>query len=524
MKLDTGTQLEPAQVKALVKAYFKEALDRLEKQMDSAHKQTHIMALVAKAAEKNTGQSFESFIEKHQARLDYLVPANYKFAKDADGKRHGTMFSPFYFDGNTDEVLKYVLEENDLDLNSYSPSYQGLKKGVVRAVEELKRQHQQRMDFETDIKIEDEWFSETQSDPIAKPVSASPHMLSECFEQFMDEHIEGEKKTNAKRRISFDLWIELFGDGTIDTITKDNVREYRETLKKYPKHRSMKYAGFSIEELKKLNLHKSERIAIGTINSYLDMTRGFVHWLKDWKGFTDNNPFSKVNIKDNIPDSEKRDAFSQDQLIKIFSTPVYQGCKSHTTKGQYIEGDKIYKNSKFWLPLLGLYSGARLGELCQLYSKDVYQEDGVWLFDINKDEEDKTAKTKGSFRKVPIHPFLIELGFVEYVKKHSDRIFPDVHMAADKKYSSTVSKRFATFLKKFDIKTNKTAFHSFRHNFIQTMTNETDIPEEVWESITGHTNSKPSRGYRGDIGIKKKYEAIKQLKFEGVESLLLEEG
>ncbi|MCZ5067667.1 integrase, partial [Escherichia coli] len=68
-----------------------------------------------------------------------------------------------------------------------------------------------------------------------------------------------------------------------------------------------------------------------------------------------------------------------------------------------------------------------MNELCQLYLSDIrMSENGVSYLDFNLDspdkvmdteaEADKSLKTLNALRQVPIHPRLIELGFLEYVK------------------------------------------------------------------------------------------------------------
>ena len=64
----------------------------------------------------------------------------------------------------------------------------------------------------------------------------------------------------------------------------------------------------------------------------------------------------------------------------------------------------------YWIPLIGLFSGARSSELCQLHVSDIVQVDDVWVIDINEDAESKSVKTKASRRQVPIHSELVRLG------------------------------------------------------------------------------------------------------------------
>lgn len=81
------------------------------------------------------------------------------------------------------------------------------------------------------------------------------------------------------------------------------------------------------------------------------------------------------------------------------------------------------KQHMFWLPHLGLYTGARVNELCQLNPKvDVLQDEqsGIWYLNITEKSEaadnvKKRVKTKSSRRKVPLHSALIAMGFLDYV-------------------------------------------------------------------------------------------------------------
>ncbi|MFG0684811.1 DUF6538 domain-containing protein [Pseudomonas sp. WSY_20] len=72
----------------------------------------------------------------------------------------------------------------------------------------------------------------------------------------------------------------------------------------------------------------------------------------------------------------------------------------------------------FWLPLVGYFTGARTNEIAQLDTADIKNVDGHPCFDFCADDietpEAKRIKT-GEARLVPIHPRLLELGFLEYV-------------------------------------------------------------------------------------------------------------
>lgn len=102
--------------------------------------------------------------------------------------------------------------------------------------------------------------------------------------------------------------------------------------------------------------------------------------------------------------------FSKGDIEAIFSGYIYQGLVP-------IGRTKAYP-FWFWLPLVGYFTGARTNEIAQLDTADIKKVDGHPCFDFCADDpkapEAKRIKT-GEARLVPIHPRLIELGFLEYV-------------------------------------------------------------------------------------------------------------
>jgi hypothetical protein len=66
-----------------------------------------------------------------------------------------------------------------------------------------------------------------------------------------------------------------------------------------------------------------------------------------------------------------------------------------------------------WVPWLCAYSGARLSEICQLRTEDVLQIEGIWCMKFDPDAG--SLKTWSSERAVPLHPALIEEGFLKFV-------------------------------------------------------------------------------------------------------------
>ena len=80
-----------------------------------------------------------------------------------------------------------------------------------------------------------------------------------------------------------------------------------------------------------------------------------------------------------------------------------------------------------WIALLGLYTGARANEICQLYADDVQQVDEVWCLNIRDNRPDQKLKTANSARLIPIHSSLIAGGFIGFVQERAGgRLFPEL--------------------------------------------------------------------------------------------------
>ena len=140
------------------------------------------------------------------------------------------------------------------------------------------------------------------------------------------------------------------------------------------------------------------------------------------------------------------------------------------------------ESHKFWLPMIGLFTGARVNEICQLNpQRDVIQDEKtcVWYFNLTDDDAgvgvEKSHKNEHSMRKVPIHSKLIESGFLNYLDKvralKHGRIFLGFKPKAGKA-SYYAEEFFRKYLKNIGLYDNNTkgknvlGMHCLRGTFI----------------------------------------------------------
>lgn len=198
------------------------------------------------------------------------------------------------------------------------------------------------------------------------------------------------------------------------------------------------------------------------------------------------NPFA--GVKTALPKTsaveKARLPFIASELQKIFSGPVYQP--------DYVPRESI-GTASYWLPLLGLFTGARLEELAQLEVSDIETDQlhGAFICIRRAVDKSKKAKNQNSIRNFPVHGMLVKLGFLEYVASVGNgRLFPALRADKYGILSTVFSTWFGRYLDDLGITDSTRVFHSFRHGFVQRAKERAaHVPSEVREAIVGHLNA-----------------------------------
>ncbi len=222
-----------------------------------------------------------------------------------------------------------------------------------------------------------------------------------------------------------------------------------------------------------------------------------------------------------------RQPWNIDELNNLFQAPLYVGCKSQTKWTQ--PGSEIMDTTaKFWVPLIGLYTGMRLGEIIQLQVADVKSTDGIQFFDVTPisdieadDSELKSLKTASSRRCIPIHNMLFDIGFGSFLEHRLNsgarRLFPDYVKAKDDgSWSKHFSKHFKRFKNSVGLKRTGVDFHSFRHNMEDALRNA-NVPKDVRDAIQGHGENGVSREYGTGYYVETLNAAIQKIAYRGLD-------
>ena len=257
--------------------------------------------------------------------------------------------------------------------------------------------------------------------------------------------------------------------------------------------------------------HSLPTVMPATLNGYVTKLSAILK-LAVTEEWIPSNPATDLKVKDPVSPRKKRNPFAVVQLTKLFSAEPWES-NDRQPKG---------RPARFWLPLLALYTGARVGELAQLRVIDVVTRYNIVCIDISATETTQ-IKNQNSERIIPVHSELVRLGFLEFVQaardNGQDRLFPQELRDGLGHYGRGVSDWFARLLTTLGMTDKKLTFHSFRHNFEDALREAdlhgTPLGAYITGRASGGTEKIYGEGY--DASTKKIRGAVERVRYPGLD-------
>lgn len=366
----------------------------------------------------------------------------------------------------------------------------------------------------------------------------------EIFVLFIQSKIEKDKITDPQRYATIiKVFLELTDKKYLIDISHDDIDQFYEDVLCLPdqnKHIKL-YKEHTYKEIiamvkKQALLATAENIteestsepketklrpvAESTTANKLINLGAYLDYAVNYEYLDKNRLTDKVNLTTEGDDDIRKEFYSS-QLNSLFTSDWYST--------QLISNLKTYP-SKVWIPLILLFQGCRSNEIAQIYVDQIVIKDDIHFFKIEAQYPDQKLKNRTSRRTIPIHPALIELGFLKFLEaqraKGCTRLFDELYFTKNKGYAQAFSKHFnnkafknkwlddAT-MKLLETKEIMLDLHSFRHNFSGSLKGL--IEDGLLDYFTGHTKKSESQGRYGNFRPQLQFEMISKCAYPNLD-------
>lgn len=319
--------------------------------------------------------------------------------------------------------------------------------------------------------------------------------LSEEFEQFCREKSDGGFWTDRSRsdyESVFKTFVEIVGDKAVTELNQGDVDRYISQIRHLPKNRR------KIAQLKNLTAthaielnqsHKFDVLSQRSLQKYTDrLVEPFNRFVQ--RGYCRYNYVSTTQgfkTKTRNP-KEARDPFTTKDLKTIFESKAAVSMLSA----------RKHLPSRPWGLLLGLFTGARASEIFGLTLADIFHDESAPYISITERDGERRLKNEHSIRNIPIHPKLVDLGFLEYCElaRKSQKgveqpmLFPDISYSKAQGWARNTCRWYnEKFLVKIGVKVDdKKVFHSFRHTVSDVFRKSDSVNRHKVSAYIGHAD------------------------------------
>jgi integrase len=208
-----------------------------------------------------------------------------------------------------------------------------------------------------------------------------------------------------------------------------------------------------------------------SVQLYLDALNSLMRWLVA-EGELSTNPAARLGVAIARRNTDKdRRPLTTSELQRFFTSGPFRPPAAS-------------RGWAYWVPLIGLFAGMRLGEITGLIAADVVERNGIWIFDL-KPNSLRPLKTLQSVRVVPVHPTLISVGFLQHAAQvpHDGALFPDLP-GISSGTSNAAQKAMGRWIRSVFPDDRGIVFHSLRHTWTDALRNGR-VPRDIAERLGG---------------------------------------
>jgi len=358
----------------------------------------------------------------------------------------------------------------------------------------------------------------------ARPMPVSPSgkryptlaMVIDDFKARMERQGLGDSHKDEVGRLFGWLQEEIHPDSSMDQISVDQVREFRDNIRRMDRNRQGRSSSFR----RRLTDIPERQLAHATVQKYWSATQQLFAWAKS-EGKSPGDPSEGLKLDQRKGEVRRSpEPFSLAELKLFYGTPLYVGYKSSTRLSD--PGFCHERNQHWWAGVLPLFTGLRAGELTQLMASDFSFADAIphlLVQEMDGDgERTKSVKTASSVRAVPLAAILLDLGLKQFVERRAKiqpkaRVFEKFRLGTRGKISEGMTRFWGRYLRQHGLHKPGRSTHVWRHTVIEGL-RAAEVAAEDISAVVGHSQgTQTSRYGNGDYPLPRKLKAVERLDY-----------
>lgn len=327
---------------------------------------------------------------------------------------------------------------------------------------------------------------------------------------------KGERNISGKRH-TVRLFKELMGNKPVCAISKGDLYAFLDKLLVYPDARLLTGQLKKLDAGAVLSKVQAGEVKVAamhpkTANKHLSNLSAVLQFAERRR---DVDTVDSRGVKARFEDDEDAGRpFTTAELNRIFALPLFAGCAGEGVEGGLFKPGAVQiRDDRFWIPLVLLFTGARSSEIVGMLTNEVVTDHPVPHFMIVPNSV-RRLKNKHSRRMVPIHSYLVRMGFLDFVRKRvgegHERLFP---MAEETTYregatgrtikralsQSLIMRQFnRTLLGHANARADRGSTKCFRNTFEQQSMSKIES-DEIRQRLTGRKVVSTARIYTDNI-------------------------
>ncbi len=373
-------------------------------------------------------------------------------------------------------------------------SARGIDRVTLRPLA-LSKRPKVRMEGKAFSEIAAEYVAEVQRDPSA--------MLTE--------------QTRGQHEMAFRLFADFAKDAPLAEIDRSIASGFLAEIAKLDPNwgRSPHTKGRSLADVLDRFGQGDRQLSNRSLNRYASSLAGLFKWARKRGYFDGSNPFSEQARPKARKGSTGWVPYTVEELNTLFGSALFTEVD---TKDRVRPARHTVETALRWVPLIALFSGMRLGEICQLRTADLQREGKIWFFNVTEEGESQSVKTPAGIRRVPVHSALVDCGMLKYAAGlPTGQLFPGLKPGGpDGKLSWYVSRRYTAYRRNLRVDRARLSFHSFRKT-ASTALDNAGVPQADVAALIGHERGFTFDTYSKGLELQRLGRIIEKIKYTGLQ-------